>query len=241
MRRAGAATLGARRLAALRPGAGRQVLRRERGRRCRPAPRGTVTLGTVQATPRPGSSLDDNRQLQARLVEAAGPAPARTRLPARERPDRWHRSHQREAASRWRGPPWVCSPGHPEASGVWVVVQFPQREGHRVYNAAALLDRRGRVAGVYHKMHLTTGEWERGIVPGDGALVVDTELGRLGVLICFDLHFPKRRRNSPPWQGPRWSSARRSVTAGRSGGTPEPGRTRWRTGYSSSPPWCAAQ
>lgn len=50
--------------------------------------------------------------------------------------------------------------------GMYVVCPVLERKGGRVYNAGALLDRQGRVAGVYHKLHPTLGELEAGGVGG---------------------------------------------------------------------------
>lgn len=63
------------------------------------------------------------------------------------------------------------------------------REGGRVYNSIAFLGPDGNVLGAYHKVNLTHGEIEAGLSSGKGAVVVDTPIGRLGGLICFDLNF----------------------------------------------------
>ena len=67
------------------------------------------------------------------------------------------------------------------------------REGDRVYNSSVLIAPDGRIIGAYHKIHPTIGEIESGITPGTGARVFDTDLGRVGMAICFDLNFPDVR------------------------------------------------
>jgi predicted amidohydrolase len=57
------------------------------------------------------------------------------------------------------------------------------------YNSAVLFDRQGKIVGCYDKMFPTIGEMEEGILPGRGAVVFDTDFGRIGALICFDLNF----------------------------------------------------
>jgi predicted amidohydrolase len=57
------------------------------------------------------------------------------------------------------------------------------------FNSAVLIDRQGKVVGWYDKMFPTIGEMERGILPGHGAVVFDTDFGRIGALICYDLNF----------------------------------------------------
>jgi 5-aminopentanamidase len=75
-----------------------------------------------------------------------------------------------------------------------VVVGFAELgEDGRLYNSAAVVDASG-VRGVYRKTHL----WNREklfFTPGDALPpVVDTAVGRIGVLICYDLEFPEMVR-----------------------------------------------
>ena len=62
-------------------------------------------------------------------------------------------------------------------------------KGRGRYNSAVLIDRQGKVVGAYDKMFPTIGEMEGGVLPGKGARVFDTDFGRIGALICFDLNF----------------------------------------------------
>jgi len=59
----------------------------------------------------------------------------------------------------------------------------------RIYNSIAFISPTGEILGVYDKVNLTTGEIEGGFTPGAGAVVVDSAIGRLGGIICFDLNF----------------------------------------------------
>ena len=66
-----------------------------------------------------------------------------------------------------------------------------------VYNGAAVIGSSGDVLGVYRKTHPFGGERvDRGgwVTPGDDVLVVETELGRIGVIICFDGDYPELSR-----------------------------------------------
>ncbi|NLS77890.1 MAG: carbon-nitrogen hydrolase family protein [Chloroflexi bacterium] len=79
--------------------------------------------------------------------------------------------------------------------GSYVICPLLERRGDRVYNVAALLDRRGQIVGTYEKVHPVTStadytELESGVTPGAAAKVFETDLGRIGILICFDLTFP---------------------------------------------------
>jgi predicted amidohydrolase len=66
-----------------------------------------------------------------------------------------------------------------------------------VYNAAVVIGPSGDLLGVYRKTHPFGGERaDRGgwVTPGEDVLVVDTELGRIGVIICFDGDYPELSR-----------------------------------------------
>jgi predicted amidohydrolase len=83
--------------------------------------------------------------------------------------------------------------------GVHVVIGTYERGEDRgvVYNAAAHIDRGGEVAGVYRKTHpfctemRSRGGW---VTPGDEVCVVETDLGRIGMIICFDGDYPELSR-----------------------------------------------
>jgi len=63
----------------------------------------------------------------------------------------------------------------------------------RLYNSAALVDASG-TRTVYRKAHLWDSE-KLVFTPGDAALpTVDTEVGRVAVMVCYDLEFPEWTR-----------------------------------------------
>jgi predicted amidohydrolase len=78
--------------------------------------------------------------------------------------------------------------------GVWACAGFPEKDGVRVYNSAALIAPSGRVVDVYRKIHLFDEE-KRWFEPGDRAPVV-TRVGRarVGMLVCYDWRFPEIAR-----------------------------------------------
>lgn len=75
-----------------------------------------------------------------------------------------------------------------------LVCGFAERDGDRLYNAAAVLDLSGPRA-VYRKCHLY-GQYERGLfAPGDGRPPIVRVGGmRVGILICYDVEFPEAVR-----------------------------------------------
>ncbi|GFO53024.1 carbon-nitrogen hydrolase [Geomonas sp. Red276] len=75
-----------------------------------------------------------------------------------------------------------------------IVGSLPEPHGEKVYNTAYVVDR-GRLAGSYRKLHLFSlmGE-DRSLDAGDSVLVADTSIGKVGVIICYDLRFPELSR-----------------------------------------------
>lgn len=75
-----------------------------------------------------------------------------------------------------------------------IVGSLPEAHGEKVYNTAYLLDR-GTLAGSYRKLHLFSlmGE-DRSLDAGDATLVAETSVGKIGVMICYDLRFPELAR-----------------------------------------------
>jgi predicted amidohydrolase len=66
-----------------------------------------------------------------------------------------------------------------------------------VYNTAVLIGPEGTVLGAYRKTHLFCGEDRPGggwVTPGDEAVVVDTALAKIGLIICFDGDYPELSR-----------------------------------------------
>ncbi len=58
------------------------------------------------------------------------------------------------------------------------------------YNRGVLYDRNGKLAGVYDKIHPYSPEvnWE-GITPGTKTDIIETDFGKVGMIICYDSWF----------------------------------------------------
>ncbi len=74
---------------------------------------------------------------------------------------------------------------------IWVVAGIAELDGDTLYNTAVLLDRDGKVAGKYRKIHLPREEWTQGISPGDEYPVFQTDFGKIAIQICYDWFFPE--------------------------------------------------
>jgi omega-amidase len=75
-----------------------------------------------------------------------------------------------------------------------IVGSMPEPNGDKVFNTVFLADN-GRLAGVYRKIHLFSllGE-DTAFSGGDSWLLADTAIGKIGVIICYDLRFPELSR-----------------------------------------------
>jgi beta-ureidopropionase len=82
-----------------------------------------------------------------------------------------------------------------ETSMVIVVPIYERVDEGTFYNTAAVIDADGALLGIYRKTHIpqVEGFWEKFYFrPGNlGYPVFDTAVGRIGVYICYDRHFPE--------------------------------------------------
>ena len=83
--------------------------------------------------------------------------------------------------------------------GVVIVTSLFERRATGLYhNTAVVIDKDGSIAGKYRKMHIPDDPayYEKFyFTPGDiGFLPVDTSVGRLGVMVCWDQWFPEAAR-----------------------------------------------
>ncbi len=85
-----------------------------------------------------------------------------------------------------------------ENSVVLVTSLFEQRAIGLYHNSAVVFDSDGSIAGKYRKMHIPDdpGFYEKFyFTPGDlGFEPIDTSVGRLGVLVCWDQWYPEGAR-----------------------------------------------
>ncbi len=56
------------------------------------------------------------------------------------------------------------------------------------YNSAFVYDRDGNLKAIYDKIHLTESEKEC-LITGKNPVVIDTDMGRMGLAICYDMQF----------------------------------------------------
>jgi len=77
---------------------------------------------------------------------------------------------------------------------IYTVFSWPELgDDGQIYNSACLINRQGDVAGNYRKVHLYDREKEI-FEHGHSFDVFETELGRIGIMVCYDLDFPESAR-----------------------------------------------
>lgn len=88
-----------------------------------------------------------------------------------------------------------------ELSRKWKVVtvlNFFEKDGENTYDSSPVIDADGSLLGVTRMVHIIEAPCfhEQGYyTPGDGKrLVYETAVGRVGVSICYDRHFPEYMR-----------------------------------------------
>jgi predicted amidohydrolase len=80
--------------------------------------------------------------------------------------------------------------------GVYVISGFcelhPEIPGS-VYNSAVMISPKGEIVGVHHKLHIP-GEENHYFYPGTTVHVYKTQLGNIGMVVCYDAIFPEISR-----------------------------------------------
>jgi len=172
------------------PGAGSVVWQRASVRPTAPPPPRKVKIGTVYLRP---SNSTPQRNLKAfcEQIDAAG----RLGLDIVCLPEAITLVGTRltgpQTAEPIPGPSTEALAAAAKRNRLWVVAGLYERDGPQVYNTAVLLDRQGRLAGKYRKVHLPREEWDKGVTPGCEYPVFDTDFGKVAIQICYDWFFPE--------------------------------------------------
>lgn len=77
-----------------------------------------------------------------------------------------------------------------------------KKEGGKPYNTSILFSPEGEIISRYRKLHMFDVRLTDGpgylesaeVSPGDEIVVCDTELGKIGLAVCYDLRFPEQFR-----------------------------------------------
>ena len=92
------------------------------------------------------------------------------------------------------GPCFEWASGHARACRMNLIMPIKGQHRGAIRNVAVVIDRDGNAVGVYEKVHLTSGEREKGLVAGSNWPVFRLDFGRIGIMICHDMEFPESAR-----------------------------------------------
>ena len=71
---------------------------------------------------------------------------------------------------------------------------MPMIEGDELYNTSYFFHRNGKI-DFSHKIHITPSEeYEWAMKGGDKVSIIETDVGKIGILICYDVEFPELGR-----------------------------------------------
>jgi predicted amidohydrolase len=77
---------------------------------------------------------------------------------------------------------------------MFIIVSLDEWVGQLRYNTAAIIGRDGSIVGRYRKTHLPLAELESGTEAGNAFPVFDTDIGRVGLQVCYDHMYPEVTR-----------------------------------------------
>lgn len=156
-------------------------------------PRRLVRVATTRLNPK-GPDLNSNLRRMAELLDQAG----------RQKPDviclgetlaTWGLQEPLAKLSEpIPGPLTSLLAEKARRYRTYIVAGIDEAAGGLLYNTAVVIGRDGALLGRYRKTHLPMREGENGVTPGSAYPVVDTDFGRIGVLICWDFWFPEPAR-----------------------------------------------
>jgi predicted amidohydrolase len=106
-------------------------------------------------------------------------------------PEAWR--GQKESPESLDGPTVSTMAALARRHGTYLVCPIDRRDGERRLNTAVLIDRGGGIAGLYDKVYPYWSEFELKppVEPGHEVRVFQTDFGKLGLAICFDVNFPE--------------------------------------------------
>lgn len=107
-------------------------------------------------------------------------------------------------AEKEGGPVWQQLSGDAKQYGIYLIGgSMPEKDAEEnVYNTSYIFDREGKQIGKHRKVHLFDIDIKGGqtfkesdtLTAGDSDTVFDTEFGKMGVMLCFDIRFPELSR-----------------------------------------------
>jgi beta-ureidopropionase len=154
-----------------------------------------VRIATISMGSRGGPSVEANRQIMAGLIEQAlAEKPDIIAIPESFTLVNLQEPDVQTMAEEVPGPTLEIAAAYARQQQVYILCPILARQPDGAHIEAFLLDRRGNIAGSYQKLHPVVegsaySQVEFGSRPGSTVPVFDTDFGRIGVQICFDVEY----------------------------------------------------
>jgi len=153
-----------------------------------------VNVATVNFRPQTSTGREENIHLFLAAIAKSVPANADViLLPEGITIVGTGKSYQ-EVAEPIPGPTTRALSAVAKARKAYIAAGIYEQEGHVLYNTAVLLDRQGEIVGKYRKVYLPREEVEKGLTPGTHYPVFQTDFGKVGLMICYDVFFAEPAR-----------------------------------------------
>lgn len=153
----------------------------------KPPPASRVAIG--QMNPEPGNVAANLARIESIVRAAAESGAQLVVLPETATTGYFITDRLAQLAEAEDGPTSARLAELAKATAVHLAVGVPVAANGLFYDAQLLFGPDGRRLATYRKAHLFAAERQH-YTPGDTAVVVDTELGRIGMSVCYDLIFP---------------------------------------------------
>ena len=75
--------------------------------------------------------------------------------------------------------------------GVYICIGLCEKDGEKLYDSVILMDHKGEIILKHRKINILTELMDPPYTPGGGVQVVETEFGRIGLLVCADSFVPE--------------------------------------------------
>lgn len=158
-----------------------------------PAPR-NVKVASVNHRPRGTKTSQQNLEQFAKFIDEAGAAGADVVCLPEGITVCGTKMTYAQAAEPVPGPSTQFLGECAARNKAYVVAGIYERDGRGVFNTSVLIGRDGKLIGKYRKVCLPREEIDGGITPGTEYPVFDTDFGRVGMMICWDISYPEVAR-----------------------------------------------
>ncbi|MFZ0626550.1 MAG: DUF2848 family protein [Acidimicrobiia bacterium] len=152
-------------------------------------------IAVIQVSAQDGNDLGESKRVVTEALDRAGPSDLYL-LPEIWSPGYFSFDSYADAAEMFQETSEFLSE-QGKARGAYLHGgSIVERRGDRLHNTSLLFSPQGDLVASYRKIHLFgyQSREQQILTPGDEVVVADTELGRIGMAVCYDLRFPEQFR-----------------------------------------------